>query len=285
MIIGITGSGGFIGKHLTSFFELKGNEVRRIPRLSEITAASEIARIISGMNVIINLAGKPIAGRWTKTYKKSLFDSRILTTRKIVEAINLLDVKPELLISASAIGIYSNEGEQFENNFKLADDYLGQICLAWESEAKKSNPLTRVAIIRLGIVLGKAGGFLKRLLPLFKFGLGGKIASGEQGFSWIHIADLSKAIQFIIDNKQLTGEFNLTAPEVVDNKRFTKTFASVLKRPSFLTVPAFALKILFGEGIIAVAGGQFAPPKRLMDEGFQFTFPELEGALMNIAVE
>ena len=282
MIIAITGAGGFIGKQLTSFFETKSNEVRRIPRINTGTPAVEIAGFITGADVIINLAGTPIIGRWNEAYKKSLFDSRIITTRKIVEAINLLDQKPKILISASAIGIYSKEGEQTESNFSTADDYLGQICSAWELEAKKAVPVTRVAIIRLGIVLGKGGGALKRMLPLFRLGLGGKIASGKQGFSWIHIADLIKAVQFIIENKQLKGEFNLTAPEVVDNLIFTKVLAKVLHRPAFFAVPTMAVKILFGEGSIAVTGGQFAPPKHLLDEGFRFTFPDLEGALRDI---
>jgi uncharacterized protein len=282
MIMAITGAGGFIGKQLTSFFETKSNEVRRIPRIDTGTPAAKVAGFITGADVIINLAGTPIIGRWNEAYKKSLFDSRIITTRKIVEAINLLDQKPKLLISASAIGIYSQEGEQTESNFQIADDYLGQICSAWEMEAKKGVPVTRVAIIRLGIVLGKGGGALKRMLPLFKLGLGGKIASGEQGFSWIHIIDLIKAVQFIIENEQLKGEFNFTAPEVVDNLKFTKVLAKVLHRPAFFAVPTMALKILFGEGSIAVTGGQFALPKHLTDEGFQFTYPDLESALENI---
>jgi uncharacterized protein len=283
MIIAISGAGGFIGKQLTSFFQSKGNELRRIPRIDAGTQAVELARLLSGVDVIINLAGTPIIGRWNAAYKKSLFDSRIITTRKIVDAIKLLDTKPKLLISTSAVGIYSQEGEQTESISRIADDYLGEICSAWEQEAKKAIPFTRVAIIRLGIVLGKDGGALMRMLPLFKLGLGGKIASGKQGFSWIHIADLVKAVQFIIENEQLSGEFNFSAPEVVDNSKFTRVLAKVLNRPAFFAVPAFVLKILFGEGSIAITGGQFAPPKHLLDEGFRFNFPDLEGALKDIA--
>jgi len=285
MIIAITGAGGFIGKQLTSFFEAKSNEVRRVPRIGSGTAAAEVAGFITGADVIINLAGSPIIGRWNEAYKKSLLDSRVITTRRLVEAINLLDTKPQLLISASAVGIYSQEGEQTENNFRIADDYLGQICSAWEVEAKKAIPFTRVAIIRLGIVLGKGGGALTRMLPLFRLGLGGKIASGKQGFSWIHITDLIKAVQFIIENEHLKGEFNFTAPEVVDNHKFTKVLGKVLHRPVFFAVPTVALKILFGEGSIAVTGGQSAPPKHLLDEGFRFNFPDLEGALRDIVAD
>lgn len=282
MLIAVTGAGGFIGKKLSSYLKSRGNEMRSLPRVNEDTSPAVLAEALSGVDVVINLAGAPIVSRWTKEYKKMLFDSRIITTRKIVEAINLLERKPELFISASAVGIYAPEGEQTEFKFEMADDYLAEICSSWEKEAKNAVPFTRVAIIRLGIVLGKDGGALQRMLPLFKLGVGGKIASGRQGFSWIHITDLVRAIQFIIENPKASGEFNFTATEVVTNEKFTKVLAGILNRPALFTVPAFALKLIFGEGAIAVTGGQFAPPKHLLDEGFQFSFPKLEGTLLDI---
>ena len=282
MKIAISGAGGFIGKQLSNYFKAKGNEVKSIPRMNIDTQAADIANLLQGVEVVINLAGAPIVVRWTKAYKKILLDSRIITTSKIVEAIGLLGKKPELLISASAVGIYSQEGEQTESDFKKADDFLGEICSAWETEARKAIPYTRLAIARFGIVLGKGGGALERMLPLFSLGLGGKIASGKQGFSWIHIYDVCQAVDFIIQNEKLSGEFSFTAPEVVDNKQFTKILAKTLRRPAFFTVPAFALKLLFGEGAIAVTGGQFAPPKHLLNEGYRFSFPELDKALKEI---
>jgi len=282
MNIAISGSSGFIGKQLVAHFSNQSDEIITIPRIKDETSAVEIAGILAKADVIINLAGAPIIGRWDKEYKKTLFKSRIHTTRTIVDAIGLMETKPKLLISASAVGIYAQEGEQTENQFLQADDYLGYICSNWENEAKQASSYTRVAIMRFGIVLGKGGGALQRMLPLFKLGLGGKIASGKQGFSWIHIHDLLSAVQFIIDKSDLNGEFNFTAPEVVTNEKFTKVLASVVKRPAIFAVPAFALKLVFGEGAIAVSGGQFAPPKHLLDEGFQFSFPELERALMDI---
>jgi hypothetical protein len=282
MIIAISGAGGFIGKQLGKYFQSKGNEVKSIPRANIDTQAEDIANLLQGVDVVINLAGAPIVARWTKAYKKILMDSRIITTSKIVEAIGLLDKKPELLISASAVGIYSQEVEHTESNYSKADDYLGEICSAWEAEARKAIPLTRLAIARFGIVLGKDGGALVRMLPLFSLGLGGKIASGKQGFSWIHIYDVCQAVDFIIQNKKLSGEFSFTAPEVVDNKQFTKILAKALRKPALFTVPAIALKLVFGEGAIAVTGGQFAPPKHLLNEGFQYKFPELDKALEEI---
>lgn len=282
MIIAISGSNGFIGKQLTLYFQAKRYDVRSISRISADTSVNEIVKQLIGIDVIINLAGAPIIGRWTKTYKKTLLDSRVNTTRKIVEAISLMDKKPQLLISASAVGIYSQEGEHTESNFKMADDYLGQICNAWEMEARKAIPHTRVAITRFGIVLGKDEGALKRMLPLFRKGLGGKIASGKQGFSWIHVYDVIHAVEFIIENPNLTGEFNVTAPNVVSNSKFTQVLANMLGKPAFFTVPSFVLKLIFGEGAIAVTGGQFALPKHLVDEGFQFSYPDLKSALDDI---
>lgn len=282
MVIVISGAKGFIGKNLVVFFKSKGFLVRNLPRINTGTPVDDLAKFLTGVDVIINLAGAPIVGRWTKAYKKTLYDSRIITTRKIVEAIALLDIKPGLLISASAVGIYAPQGEQTERNFIKADDYLGEICSNWELEAKKAEPFTRVAITRFGIVLGKNEGALARMLPIFRQGLGGKIASGRQGFSWIHIEDLVQAFKFIIDKKNISGEFNFTAPDVVDNSQFTRLLAKAVRKPAFFRVPSFALSILFGEGALAVTGGQFAPPRHLLDEGFQFIFPTLQEALEDI---
>jgi len=282
MVIAISGSGGFIGKNLHAFFTAEGYEVRGIPRISKATGNAELVSLLSGTDVVINLAGAPIIGRWSKAYKQELYDSRVITTGKIVEAINSMGKKPGLLVSASAVGIYAREGTHTETNFRLANDYLGDICKAWETEAEKVIPGTRVAIARFGIVLGKQGGAMAQMLPLFKLGLGGKIASGKQGFSWIHISDVVNAVNFIIGNKSLSGVFNFTAPGITDNSSYTGLLAKVLKRPAFFTVPAFALRILFGEGSIAVAGGQFAPPNHLLAAGYRFRFPDLEGALTDI---
>ena len=282
MIIAISGANGFIGKHLCAYFTTKGYELRLIPRIQSRTSTKELATLLNGVDVIINLAGASIVKRWTVAYKKVLKESRCISTNKIVEAISQLEIKPQLLISASAIGIYSQEGQHTESNFTLANDYLGEVCRDWETEAKNAIPTTRVAIIRFGIVLGKDGGILKRLLPVFKLGLGGRIASGRQGVSWIHIYDVMQAIQFIIDNKNLSGEFNLTAPNVVDNRKFTKVLAKLLNRPAFFTIPSWMINLIYGKESVAIAGGQFAHPENLLNSGFKFAFPTLVGALDDI---
>ena len=282
MIIAISGSSGFIGKHLCTYYNTKGYELRLIPRIQSRTSTTELITLLKGVDVIINLAGASSVKRCTVAYKKVLKESRCLSTRKIVEAISMLEIKPQLLISASAIGIYSQEGQHTETNCNLSDDYLGEICRIWESEAKKAMLITRVVIIRFGIVLGKDGGILKRLLPVFKLGLGGRIASGNQVVSWIHIYDVIQAIQFIIDNRNLTGEFNLTTPNIVSNRKFTKVLANTLNRPAIFTIPAWVIRMIYGKESVAIAGGQYAFPEHLLNAGFHFTFPTLVGALDDI---
>jgi hypothetical protein len=261
---------------------MKGYCIIRLPRINESTTASDLQDMLKGVDIVINLAGAPIIGRWTSVYKKLVFNSRIITTRKLVETINSLDIKPKLFVSASAVGIYNSAGINSEYNYNKADDFLGELCNAWEAEASRVNSETRLVITRIGIVLDNSGGALKKILPLFRYGLGGRIASGKQGFSWIHSKDAIRAFEFLIENNQLSGVFNLTAPEMVDNNKFTKELAAVLKRPAYFHVPAQAIKLLFGEASVALLSGQFALPENLKNVGFEFCFPELKGALYDI---
>jgi len=282
MNIAISGAGGFIGEHLFSYFTGLGHTVYAIPRILPDAQPKEIAVTLSGMDVIINLAGASIIGRWNKLYKKQILDSRILTTSMLVEAIKLMDKKPELFISASAVGIYSGKGVQQEESAEYATDYLGSVCQQWEHEAQKAKDFSRVCILRFGVVLGKNGGALKKMVPLFKLGLGGQISTGKQGYSWIHIDDTANAIRFIIENSRQSGVFNLTSPEMISNKEFTTTLASVLRRPAIFRVPSFILKLFFGEGSTVLTNGQMAYPKHLLSEGFVFTYPNLKQALTEV---
>jgi len=282
MIITISGAGGFIGKQLTYYFQLKGHDVRSISRIGPKTTVDEVISQLKEVDVIINLAGAPFFGRWTRRHKINLLESRVNTTRKIVEAISLMDIKPKLLISASTVGIYSQQGEQTESDFLIADNYIGKICSAWEQEATKAVPFTRVAITRFGMVLGKGGGVLGRLLPWFRLGLGGRIASGRKGFSWIHIYDVIQAMDFIIENPKVSGEFNLTAPNITDNKKFTRLLARIMGKPVIFQPPSFVLRFLFGKSATIIMGGQLILPKRLIETGYQFSFPNLKLALEDL---
>jgi uncharacterized protein (TIGR01777 family) len=241
-----------------------------------------IAILAEGADVIINLAGAPIIQRWTKSYKKLLFESRIETTRKLAMALAMMKKKPTVFISASAVGIYPEGGPYTEETSALDQGFLGSLCQMWELEAKTAQKHCRLVIFRIGIVLDAKGGALPKMLPAFKLGMGGKIASGKQGFSWIHIADLVNAFDFVINNDNANGVVNLTAPEPLSNAEFTKILARVMKRPALFPVPSFILKLLYGEAAITLTSGQLVLPGKLKSMGFLFRFPSLEPALNDL---
>ncbi|MFZ4707951.1 MAG: NAD-dependent epimerase/dehydratase family protein, partial [Bacteroidales bacterium] len=198
MRVVVSGVSGFIGSRLLIAMQEKGWEVIPLERKDFALDAHLLGIKLSGADVIIHLAGAPIVHRWNEAYKKELHDSRINTTRKLVEALSLVREKPNLFISTSAIGIYSATGRHSEVSSLTADDFIGKLCLDWEKEANHAASITRTVIFRLGIVLAKNGGAFPKMLLPFKFGLGGKIGSGKQGFSWIHIDDLIAAYLFVI---------------------------------------------------------------------------------------
>jgi len=283
MKISLSGSGGFIGTALSAHLKNLGHVVSPV-RTSDF-ALDEIAFAakFEGADAVINLAGAPIIGRWSEEYKKKIYESRVFTTSRIIKAISSLDNKPELLISASAVGIYDNKNTYDEDNARYADDFLAKVCKDWESEAEKARGAgIRTAIFRFGVVLGTGGGALRQMLLPFKMGLGGKTGDGRQHFSWIELSDALRAFEHIINNKGLDGAFNIVSPNPVTNAVFTETLARVLNRPAFLSIPAFALKLIFSEGAKVLTDGQSAIPARLLKSGFKFNFPELENALKHI---
>lgn len=280
--LAIAGASGLIGSRLTKNFESKNWNVIPLGRRDFSGKIQWLVQKIEQADVLINLAGAPIIKRWTNKYKEDIYNSRILTTRKLVEAIALSTKKPSVFISASAVGIYDQECVQDEHSNQFAGDFLSKVCIDWEAEAEKASSLTRLAIIRLGIVLAREGGALKTMLPIFKLGIGGKISSGAQPFAWIHIADVINAVDFIITNDHAKGVYNLVAPGLINNRQFTVALGKVLKLPTWFTVPSFALRILFGEAAITLTGGQKVVPVRLEKQGFRFGFPEINQALANI---
>ena len=277
----IGGSTGLVGRKLTEALIRSGHKVTGLSRADFSGPEAALIQMLGKAEVVINLSGAPIVARWSESYKKEIIDSRILTTRKLVSAINKSPVKPRLFISASAVGIYP-DGEVFtEENTMYGSDFLADVCKLWEGEARKSPADTGVAIFRLGVVLAREGGALQKMLLPFRLGLGGPVAGGKQGFSWIHIDDLVQAFLFVIE-KNLGGIFNLTAPEITDNAGFTKALGKAVKRPAIFPVPAFALKLVYGEGASALTSGQKVLPYRLQKEGFVFQFPKLKEALEDI---
>ena len=278
----ISGASGFVGSNLCNFLNEHGYSIDRLTRDDLKLSDSDLTERLNGAFAIINLAGAPIIHRWTKAYKELLYTSRIRTTQKLANAIRLATDKPEVFISTSAVGIYKNETFNTERAAQYDSGYLGKICKDWEASALTTLKITRTVIFRLGVVLGRDGGALKNLLPVFKMGLGGPVSTGKQGFPWIHIDDLLQAYLFVLDHPEAEGIFNLTAPEIITNKQFTTTLASVVKRPAILPVSHFALKLLYGQGAVALTEGAFVEPYRLKEAGYEFCYPKLEDALRQI---
>ena len=239
---------------------------------------------ISGAEAIINLAGEPLAGvRWTDQRKQEIRNSRILTTKVLVEAIANADVKPKVLISGSAIGYYGTSLDRSFDEYSYAgDDFLANVCKDWEAEADRVMGLgVRLVKLRTGIVLG-LGGAIAKMLPIFQVGGGGKIGSGKQWFSWIHRDDLVDLIISALTNPQITGALNATAPQPVTNADFTVAFAKAIKRPAFLPVPAAALILIFGEGASVLLDGQRVLPKKAELNKFSFKYPDIDITLSQI---
>lgn len=300
----VTGATGFVGRVVVRQLLKGGDQVvvltRNIPKAalilgsqceyiqwSNITEAAPLDAF-KGVDSIINLMGEGIADHnWTDAQKKRIYDSRIEGTRRLVEACRSLGTQsPKALVSTSAIGIYGNRADEeiSEDGSQVSNDFLGQVCQDWEKEARAAEALhMRVAIIRVGIVLGR-GGALAKMLPIFKLGAGGPLGTGKQWMSWVHVEDLAHMYVRAAREESFRGVYNGTAPYPVINKDFTKTLGKVLKRPAFAPAPAFAIKFAFGERAVILLEGQRVVPKRLHDEAhFHYRYPTLEMALKETA--
>lgn len=278
--IAITGASGFVGTCLKKYFSALGYKIVSISR-DILNDNKKLEETLNQTDIVINLAGANIINRWSESYKKLLYSSRIETTSKIVNAINSVQNKPKLLISTSAVGIYDNK-TTYDENGSYSNDFLSNLCQDWEKEAKKAkNETTKVSIFRFGIVMGKDGGALQKMITPFKLGLGGTIGDGKQAFSYIHIEDLLNAYKFVIEN-EFEDTFNLTAPVPTTNKGLTQALGKTLKRPTILPVPQFVLNIIFSEGARVLTDGQSAIPKKLLDLGFKFRFKTIEETIEDL---
>lgn len=297
MTILITGGTGWIGQALVPALLSDGHTVRILSRGSslpkEFDPSVELAQwagppepipdtALAGVDAVINLAGESLAGgRWTEKRKQRMYSSRVDTTKQLVDAIGRREQKPRVLISASAVGYYGDRGDEaITEAAQPGDDFLAALCSHWEDAAKKVIPHgVRLAIMRLGVVLGHGGGALPQMMLPFKLFVGGPVGSGRQVMSWVHRDDVVGATRFVLEHEELSGPINLTAPNPVTNREFSKTLGRVLHRPSFWPVPAFAVRLLFGEMGDTVLKGQRVIPKRLQEFGYEFQSPEVEGAL------
>lgn len=295
MRIAITGSTGLIGSALVSHLRTAGHEtislVRRAP-----TSPAEVqwdpsrgilnAKDLEGVNAVVHLAGAGIGDkRWTESYKREILESRTKSTELLAQRLTEVEIKPSVFLSGSAIGIYGPRGdEELSENASHGSTFLADVCERWESATGPAQAAgIRTAHLRTGIVLSTQGGALKKQLPLFKLGLGGRFAKGDQWQSWISITDEIRAITHLLTSS-LEGPVNLTAPEPVTNGEFTRVLASVVKRPAILPIPSFGPKLLLG-GELADAllfTGQRVIPTALMRDGFVFTHSTLESALRDL---
>ena len=278
----IIGANGFIGTHMQSFFKAEGFEVLPLDKEDTKKSTEEITKVLEGADTVINLAGAPIIHRWSDSYKKVLYNSRIITTRKLVAAMAQMQNKPELFISTSAVGIYATDGPMSESDYTYGDNFLAKICKDWEAEAQQADSFTRVIIFRFGVVLGNDGGALSKMLPAFRLGIAGTIGDGHEPFSWVHMDDLLSAYLFVFANEKLEGTFNLSAPNPVTNRELTKTLGKVLHRPTVIPLPKFILRFLFSEGATVLTEGQRVIPERLLENDFTFKYPTIEEALREI---
>jgi len=304
MKVAITGATGFVGSRLVERLHAEGNRIlvltrnperarkvfpsKNFPNVEIVaytpTESGEWQKSISGCDGVVNLAGESLAeGRWTPERKQAIMDSRKIGTQKIVEAISQANPKPTVLVNPSAIGYYgTSETATFDETSPAGDGFLASVCETWETEAQKVKDLdVRLVILRVGIVLGM-GGAIAKMLPPFKLFAGGPIGSGRQWFSWIDREDLVNLILSSLRRPDLEGVFNATAPNPVRMAEFSHTLGQVLKRPSWLPVPGFALEVLLGDAAVVVLEGQQVLPKRTLQSGFEYQYPKLKLALENI---
>jgi uncharacterized protein (TIGR01777 family) len=297
MHILLTGGTGLIGRQLCRHWLSQGHRLTVLSRTPDKVAKICGAQVRGvalfedlgqePVDAIINLAGAPIADRpWTSKRKALLWSSRITLTETLLAWLETREQKPQILISGSAIGWYGDGGERelTEASPPVIDDFASQLCIAWEETAQRAEALgIRVILIRTGLVLSAEGGFLSRLLLPFKLGLGGPIGNGRQWMPWIHINDQIALIDFLLHRNGASGPYNACAPKPVRNREFAKTLAGVLHRPSFMPMPALALKVGLGELSLLLLGGQKAVPARLLEAGFTFQFTDLRAALDDLS--
>lgn len=288
----ITGGTGFIGARFIKTLSSEKDSVIILSRKKtrEMTGCIFINNLSCIKNdeeidCIINLAGKPIDCRWTNANKKEIESSRLSVTNSLEDLIERLAIKPKIIISASAIGFYGGcSNEVLDESSIGKTSFTNELCKKWEDAALKLEKYgSRVCIMRLGVVLGKNGGFIKKISFPFKLGLGGRIGNGKQPFSWIHIDDVIAAMKFIIETKACSGIYNFVSPEIINNQEITKNIGKILNRPTIFNIPSFLIKIVFGEmGVALLLQGNKITPKKLLYEGYTFKYNDALSALKNI---
>jgi uncharacterized protein (TIGR01777 family) len=294
MKILITGGSGFVGSKLAGFLISRGHQVIAIGRSepqhrldsetyhyisADTTQKGPWQNELSDADAVVNLAGATIFKRWTENYKKLIYDSRILTTRNVVEA--LPKNTSITLCSASGVGYYGTRADDVLKEDEAAgSDFLAGLSIDWEKEALQASAKgARVAIMRFGVVLGKNGGAMSKLIPAFKFFVGGSLGKGNQWFPWLHLDDLLAAVLFVLENPEVSGPLNFCAPNPVRNRQLAQALGAVLGRPSFMPAPAFMIRLAMGEFGDVFLGSQRTVPAKLLNYGFSFQYPDIRGAI------
>lgn len=278
MRVAILGASGFVGSHLSAVLRARGDEVVA----ASLRDPQAAAHASAGCDVVVNLAGEPLGQRWTPAVKRAILDSRSIAPARYFDALSGLENKPKAYVCASAVGYYgTSESATFTEDSPPGNDFLASVCVAGERVAGRGAEYgMRVAMVRAGLILGRDGGALERLLPIFKAGTGGRVGSGRQWYSWIHIADAMGIYLMAID--RIEGAINATAPSPVRNQEFTEALGRALHRPAAIPAPPFMLKMMLGEGATIVLDGQRVLPQRAQAEGYAFAFPTLDAALADI---
>jgi uncharacterized protein (TIGR01777 family) len=285
MNITVTGATGFIGRYLVQSLARDGHSVRALSRPAwDVLAGEPPAESLARADAVVHLAGSPVAQRWTSGAKKKIRASRVQGTHHLVTALSTLAGRPEVLVCASAIGIYGDRGDEVLTEASpIATGFLADVCRDWERESDLAEALgIRVVKLRFGIALGRKGGALEKMLPPFRAFVGGRVGTGSQWMSWIHIADIVGLIRHAIEHR-VSGAVNATAPNPVRNREFASELGAALHRPAIFPVPALALRIFLGEMASVLLASQRVLPKAAESTGYRFAFPELGGALRDLS--
>ncbi|MFD3448101.1 TIGR01777 family oxidoreductase [Microbacteriaceae bacterium 4G12] len=296
MRIAISGGTGFIGRALSAYLASNGHTVYILSRSNHAATEANIHYIqwkaedesfpLTSIDAFINLAGESInSGRWTKERKERILTSRIYITKGNIRQLTALPKPPKVFINASAIGYYGTSlTETFtERHLRHGDDFLATTVVAWEQEAAKAEEFgIRTVYTRFGIVLGKDGGALPKMLLPYQLFIGGTVGSGKQWMSWVHLDDVVKMITFALETEAIQGPLNITAPHPITMKEFSQVIAKVMKKPHWIPVPSFALKLLLGEMSTLILDGQKVLPEKALHNGYVYSYANLEEALMNI---